>query len=372
MKKVLFLGFFAILILGIAVSCNKDFAKTDDNTVEKVKTEETYSYMADYDTYQVPVKEAKKKIAALQELMASDKVQMRSAANVSVSEAVWDIEALSNAAEGHASWQYDRLKLTTHYLPLPTTTEGGQLKVSNSDVATKYNAVRQLAQQDEAAMNLPQANSETVLINISPVSTPSGELMLEVVTGVGYGLECIGCLDPYMPVCRETTNCWRAAYKLGTCNTPASGPQSGIDATDVLEGFINSIAQEGCPLKMSVSDIFVVNPQSGYFVNVTPYGEYYPTNHPNPNDPIVGDGYRDHLLFRTSAATPRGYNDCLSISDMNFYRDGAISIMRAKFATDPTLLGKYVAYSDFKYTLIPSGPQNVLHTLKFWAGNFVQ
>jgi hypothetical protein len=112
---------------------------------------------------------------------------------------------------------------------------------------------------------------------------------------------------------------------------------------------------------------------NGYFVGQTLSNWIYPNSYLNPNDNIMGDGYRDNLLFRTFQGGAATYNDCLSISDVNFYFDGAVTIIRNKFATDSNLIGKNLISANVETDVLlgGGGTPNLLHRLQFSYGTFI-
>lgn len=372
MKKLFKTCISVVAIGGIAffAACKKEATSTLETVPADLKTAADLTYVAEYENYQVPVAQVKTKIREVQTKLNNSALETRSAEMVPIAEAVWYIEALANASEGHATWQYQQLNVKNHYISLLTVVQNGQKQVSLSEIASKYAEAVQFIQQDEASLSYPQANKETVFTNVSPMTDSNGDTFLEVAVGIGIDPTCPGCAPMNAPVitCEETTNCWRAGFDLGTCNTPVSGPTSGIDATDVIEGFINNVSLRGCPMRRPIEDVFVSSPIGGHFANLvrSPLYQYNSQRNRADNTP---DGYRDFLLFRTSSSTTRGYNDCLSVPDMNFYFYGAVSIIRTQMLVDYP--GKFVAYCDMNYDVLTNGTTNVSHNLSFWVGDFI-
>jgi hypothetical protein len=374
MKKLFKTCISVAAIGGIAffAACKKEATSTLETVPADLKTAANLTYVAEYENYQVPVAQVKTKIRDVQTKLNHYALESRSAEMVPIAEAVWDIEALANAAEGHASWKYKELNITKHYIPLLTIMQNGQKQVTFSEIGSKYAAAVQFIQQDEARLNYSQANKEAIYANVSPMTASDGDVFLEIEIGIGTDPTCPGCAPMHIPSCEETTNCWRAGGKQGTCNNPVSGPRSGIDATDIIQGFINDVAGGVCPIRQRLNDVFVNDPLNGYFTNILPSGWIYPNRYMNPNDNVQGDGYRDNLLFRTFQGGAATYNDCLSISDVNFYFNGAVTIIKNEFAVR-ALTGKHLVSADIETdVLLGGGGTNLLHRLQFYYGTFVR
>lgn len=368
---------YALLFGGVFfVACKKETNVETPTLVQNQQVpQEKYQYVAAYESYQVPTSQVRGKVANLQTAFQNQRTQSKSMTYMPISEAVWSIEALANAEEGHAGFVYKQLKLQKHYVTLPTIQENGELKVALSEVESKYQQAVDWMLADEAALNYPAANKESILANVSPMTDEQGNLVLEITVATGYDPTCIGCATPYTPICAETTNSWKAGFKAGTC----AGQYFGIaDASDVIEGFINSIALEDCPIRYALNDIVFVHRTDGFFANLIDNPRRIsPFSYPNPNDNQRFDGYREYLLFHTSSTTPRGYDDCLSISDVNFYRDGAIEVIRKEMMinlqTNPSRFsGKYLNYCDIIWDLTPNTTQNIMHRLTFTVGDFIR
>jgi hypothetical protein len=354
------------------VSCQKDIAT--NNEAEQVTTAKTADlvYKADYDCYQVPVDKAKAKINQVAEALRANNLQLRSETTLPIAEAIWDIEALSNATQARANFSYKQLSQFKSSIPLVTTTENGQKRVSMQEISAKFASAVAAIQQAETNTGFPAANRETIYADAVPFEDGGGNVVLEL--NIGVGLDPEGC--PNCPLgggggffdCAPT-DCWKAGFKNGTCNTPASGPGQGtLDASDIIESYvglyISNIEQIKAP---------DINVAGGYYINFGTSLPLKPDQYLNPNWQQGQPQIRRKLLYKSNQFAPGGFVDCLTPSDITFFRYGVESIIFTHKSANPTLWagGKYLLDWNVFYTLLVDGTQNLEHHLTYTVANYV-
>lgn len=154
MKYSTKLPVFALFLSILAfVGCQKDIAT--NNEAEQSTSAQTTDlvYKADYESYQVPADKAKAKINQVAEALRANNLQLRSATTLPIAEAIWDIEALSNASQAQANWHYKQLARSQSYISLATTTENGQKRVSTQKMSAKLASEVAAIQQSESTFN---------------------------------------------------------------------------------------------------------------------------------------------------------------------------------------------------------------------------
>ena len=152
MKKQIFIA--TVLLMGL-IGCQKDV--TVNSGVEQLKQSERadLKYVAEYESFQVPADKAKSRINELANALRSGTLQTRSDNAISVAEAVWNIEALTNATSANAGWKYQNMKVVETYMSLSTTDAAGVKQVSMQEVATQYANALTAVQQAENSTNYP-------------------------------------------------------------------------------------------------------------------------------------------------------------------------------------------------------------------------
>jgi hypothetical protein len=385
MKYSTKLPVFALFLSILAfTSCQKDVAI--NNEAEQFTTAKTPDlvYMADYESYQVPADNAKAKINQVAEALRANNLQLRSGTTLPVAEAIWDIEALSNATQAQANWDYKKLTVVKSYIPLTTTTEGGQKRVAMQEVSDKYASAVASIQQAGANTGYPSAKRQTIYADVVPFQDANGNVILELNTGIG--LDPVGCpscplgggLDTE-PMSCSTTDCWRTAFKLGTCNTPTSGPGQGTyDASDIIQ---NLIMNNAAPPDISscLPAMSQVMPPTGngpgYFIGIIMIPNIFkPLQNQNPNFQAGMPEVSRYLLFRSNESSPGGYVTCLPPSHIDFFRDGAVKIIVDSH--NANLGGKwtdrYFVDCNVYYDFLTNGTQNMEHHLTIRVGTYVQ
>jgi hypothetical protein len=380
MKYSTKLPVFALLLSIIAfASCQKDVAT--NNEAEQFTTVKATDlvYKADYESYQVPADKAKAKINQLAEALRANNLQLRSETTLPIAEAIWDIEALSNATQARANFPYKQLSRVKSNIPLTTTTENGQKRVSMQEVSAKFASAVAAIQQAETNTGFPSANRETIYADVVPFEDGGGNVVLELNIGVGLDPEgCPSCpigAEPVPQGC-DATDCWRTAFKLGTCNTPTSGPGQGtFDASDIIQSVINTIGQGSQCLSLMEQVLPQFDPlEPGYFINQSPSPTFKPLQVPNPNFQTGMPEVRRYLLFRSNQSSLGGYVTCLNQSDMAFFRRGVEKIIVDSHNANSGGLwtNKYFIDCDVYYDFLTNGTQNMEHHLKFTVGTYIQ
>lgn len=360
-------------------ACHKDNAVSNYEDIQyENAAKPKLVYLAEYESYQISTDKAKAKIAELTEAMRGNNLVLRSSETVSLDEAVWNIEALANASQARAKWHYKNLKVFTSYIPLTATTENGKKRVSKQEVSDKYGQVVSEIKQAEKNTRYPGSHRKTIYADVSPYQDESGNIVLELRTGVGTDPNgCNGCPvdEEYEPTYScVSTDCWRTGFRLGTCNTPPSGPgPNTFDASDIIQTLVTSNAA-GAPCLSSMNQVVPPNMSDfGYFINILQSPIIRPTQYPNPDFQGTPE-IRRYLLFRSFQSAPGGYVTCLNPSDITFFRIGVEKIIISQYNNNVGGLwtGRYFIDCNVFYDFVTDGTQNLHHALRYNVGTYVE
>ena len=378
---------FSAFVLGLSLfaSCQKDLTNSKVETPQLPPTAERtdLTYVPEYETYELPVEKARVKIAALEESFKNGGLQTRGDNNISVAEAVWNIEALTNKNTAQAGWKAKKMEVATSYIPLETTTVGGAKQVSMSEVSTKLASAISSVNQAVSSVPVPSANKQTIYADVTPMVDNDGGVVLALSVGIGIDPPpCPGCLTPYEDpigglgapgVNCLSSNCWKTSAKLGTCNNPNTGFGAGQkDATDIIEDYIFQAAQtDACPGNIMAA---VINPggilPSNYYTSLVPAPTFYPDNNTqNPNWSPGDPAYKRYRLFKSSQNDVGGYVDCLNPVDLLYFSRGSIDIILNHKIQNPAFWqGRYYVSCDVKWSLLGNFTLNRVHTIDFKVG----
>jgi len=208
--------------------------------------------------------------------------------------AVWYVEALLNYSYGYAT----ALRCTFETDSVGTTVDSNG---SNGYTLTQLNDVYEYL-EDKATENIPD-DHYIFAIDVS-LAVNGGQTTFSGVTGYARPLPVFKSTD------EDDPGYWYWGDALGMCG-PDMGNNIGMDAADIIEGFVNATAEYD------------------YFTNIE--YEYVNFNdYPDPNFPFTDQYLGEYRLF--SYADTTGPNDdfCLSPSHINYYggQNGVIYIVK--------------------------------------------
>ena len=373
MKKIQFLlTFFAAALMFGLIGCQKDV--TVNSGVEQFKQSERadLKYVAEYESFHVPSDKAKNRINELANALRSGNLQTRSDNAISVAEAVWNIEALTNATSANGGWKYQSIQVIQTYMALSTTDVAGEKQVSMQEVAAQYANALTAVQQAENSTNYPSANRKTIYADVVPMVDGAGGVVLQLNMGVGTNpTGCPGCSSSLSANC-SATDCWKAGFKQGTCNNPPTGTYAGVaDASDILENFVNEAGTPGSQC-LTLLDQVAHPPTDGYFIDIMQTSDLYAQNYPNPNWQPGQPSIRRWYMYRSSQFDPEGFVDCLSVSDMDFFTIGGQKVVIKHKMDNPNFWqGKYFVDCNMSYTLLTNGTTNLLHYMRIRVGTWI-
>ncbi len=222
--------------------------------------------------------------------------------DLTLDEAVWNIEALANYNYADASAEFEGYVAETAEIEVPLT-DG---KVSITDAVIAYDQVI-----DSLAQHYSQVSGtdkHLVLADISLKETDGSTATFNVTSGIGKGGS-----NPFAGF--GTDDYWRAATLDGKCD----GSGVGSDAAEQIQNKISM--RKSLPLGHR------------YFVDVDvlecDYIHHILFNDvdcsdcdiTNPDDETPNDNMYDEIIFRSSSSFPN-HHDCLIPDEMNFYLDG--------------------------------------------------
>ena len=370
-----------LALLGLSLflnACKKE--EVTENETTKVEQAKQLTYKPEYESLNVPLSEVKPRIDKLLTTFKNNtQLNTRSSELVPVAEAIWDIEALSNATEANAKWSYKKMRVYTSTMSLSTILENGTKKVDLQEVAAKYGEAVAKVLEAETNTNYPVPNRQAIYIDVVPFEDASGNVVVEMNIGVGLDPEsCPTCPigDDYVSLqgC-TTTDCWKAGFKQGTCNNPPSSVNINLDASDIIESHILAATQDGnCPTQI----VLPPNAPRGYFVNLKLSPRIVPDNFPNPDFWQSGPYYKRYRLYKSRAFDPGGFVDCLSPADITHFRHQAEWIINAtRVSQSPIWLDlwqgdKYFVDCNLSYEFLTNGTQNLEHHLWFRVGNYIE
>jgi hypothetical protein len=378
MKYQTKLPLFALLMSIIAfVSCQKDVVI--NNEAEQFTAAETDKlvYMAAFESYQVPADKAKAKISQVAEALRTSDLQLRSDNTVPIAEAVWDIEALSNASQAQVNWHYKKMSVAKTYIPLTTTSVNGQLNVSMQEVVARYATAVAAIQQAGVNTGYPSSNRQTIYADVVPFQDENGDVVLELNTGVGLDPEgCPTCptlpTDPSaLPGC-ETTDTWKTTFRGGLCNSTA---MQGLDASDAIQSMVRysaaTVGESECNTIMGQ-----VTPPSngngpGIFINIVRSPDFRPEDVPNPNFQTGMPEYTRFLLLKTNPSL--GGLTCLDPLQLYFFKNNVEKLIVDSHNANSNGLwtNRYFVNCDVSTQIIVNGAGNIRHFLNFNVGTFV-
>jgi hypothetical protein len=344
--------------------------KKDDTTPITSQT------IQDYNNYILDGDAAKTKITKLQADFKDINSRSRDAsANIPLAEAVWNIEAVSNATYGHANFKRKILKVFKDTVEITTSLENGVKVVSSLVQAQKYSQVVDSILSKENSFNYPVNKRSLIFTDINAVNTSNGSLKLEIVIGIGLD-PCPGCpsLDDavvYTPTC-TVSDSWWWGFKFGKCPTIGPFIVGKTDATDIIESLINNTIYGGLPC-ICFGDYYNVsnNTDDYYILNITPSPYFSPNANININyNSNTQPPYYQYLLFLSDNG-----GTCLSPTNIDFFRSGVDYIIHNDKIKNPLedrwKNGKLFLNCDLDYNFIPGG-NGYLHSLVFNTANFIK
>jgi hypothetical protein len=301
MKKNLF---FLLLLALVAMSCQKDIEQgsiglTKTNEVTSADSKETSLFdqtkPVENDDVYVKIDAFKAKLAKIEAGTMPE-----TDAGTTVSDAIWNIEALLNSRYGQAGRSFGDINNATSTIRVTLNDDG---TIDNAALLAAAEAARQKLSDQFHAI----ANSNKHVINVDirkkePQTESGGSVIFDVSSMIG--------IDEPEPPFDEGDN-WLYSDHRGKCN---NGGQVGKDAADKLALSINS--------RTLNADIF--------FTDVQSRTEYEGGSlNPDPND-IRGDNLRDNVFFiqeydGITVSNPKNanYSDCIKYKDMIYYLNSA-------------------------------------------------
>jgi hypothetical protein len=293
MKKNIFL--FLLLAI-ISMSCQKDInpsVSTSDLTPTNAKVESIFDQakpQANDDVY-AKIEAFKTKLAKIEQGSMPETDN-----GTTVSDAIWNIEALLNSRYARASQPFEDLKWANNTIRVALNDDG---TINNSALLTAVEQTRQ--QLNNQFQAISETDKHVVAIDIRK-KVPQVELETSIlleVEGV-YGLKPKRPVTPFGP-----NDFWHWGAELGTCLGPPT--QQPKDAAVKLGEKLNYRT-------VWETDVYYTHIQTEFL---------WTTNLINPNDVTPDDNIRDFLVFKQLPSLPN-YNllACLSPSDMNFYLAG--------------------------------------------------
>ena len=158
-------------------------------------------------------------------------------------------------------------------------------------------------------------------------------------------------------------------YKNSTIRKPLSlwPGQGTLDASDIIQNYVGACITNIDQLREPSVDF------GGYYINLVLSPTLNPDQYINLNWQQGDPEIRRRLLYQSSEFAPGGFVDCLTPSDITFFRYGVENIIFAHRSTDPGLWagGKYLVDWDVFYDKVLNGTINLRHRLRYTVANYV-
>jgi len=204
--------------------------------------------------------------------------------DLSVEEAVWNIEALANYTYGDASTEFVEYIVDSCELVIPIS--DGTIEILDIQVAYDQ-MINTLSGQ---IAQIPETDKHMVVNDVSLKETDDNTVTFAVTTG--YGIEGAAGSGPGA----DPTDYWYWGWDLGKCD--GSGLGVGTDAADKIERWAN---------------MNIAVPVNSYYEDVS-YQEVYPID-----VPTTGAPYGDYMLFYEYQPGNIADHPCLAPNEMNYY-----------------------------------------------------
>jgi hypothetical protein len=259
------------------------------------------------------------------------------------------VEATENYLHTNGLIEYPKLETSKTTFPLNySSIQNGMPIFSEATAIQLFNDIDAYVQQE---FNIATAiNKDIAIVNLYPT--------LDQSDNIGIGVEVviessIGTGDDEDEQLDEGCNLF-ASWK-----TYPDGTGIGICGGGTSE-FVKDAAER---LQIVVNDRVGLNSCNpsicpGYYMNIVTLLTT-PVSHPNPNDNIIGDGYREFLLFDSAENEPL-YTDCLNPVEMNFYLNGAYQAI-GNFMLQYTPFGLDYAFVNFVTVNQTNGINGFVH-----------
>ena len=288
--------FFFFLLAVIAMSCQKDIEQGSiTSAVTPTDTKQTSLFdqtkPVENDDVYIKIDAFKAKLAKIEAGMLPENDN-----GTSVSDAIWNIEALLNSQYGQAEKPFAKLARATNTIRVALNDDG---TINNAALLTAVNEARQFLSSQYHALTDAEKHVIAIDMRRKEPQTEGGNVLIEF-EGM-YGLQHSSSLYRFGP-----GDYWHWGLGLGTCDgLPTQQP---LDAATQIGEKLN---YRNTPLNQSV---FYTDQEIKGIIGST---------FRNLNDVTIGDNIRDCLMFSQVRSLPN-YNlyECLDPDDMNFYLNG--------------------------------------------------
>jgi hypothetical protein len=304
MKK-LYLTFTMISAIGLQVffGCSKEAGENPGN-------QETVFQPSEKDL------QIESKILAFKQKVefARQNPNLKSGDDLTIEDAVWNVEALANYTYADASTGFDDYISETSEIEVPLTNG----LVSITDAGTAYNQI--IDTLTEQYNQIPGQDKHLVMADVMLKETDGQSATFDVTAGFAKGTGSSG-FSPF-----NINDHWKYGLGLynmgGYCDGPYEGTQKDKDAAEKIQYKINwRIAIPlGHQYFIDIKEVYVDGLEGLIFLD--PYSPNQTSceccDLVNPNDLTVNDNMYDHYMFRSYSGYPN-HHECLSPSEMNFY-----------------------------------------------------
>jgi hypothetical protein len=280
-------------------------------------------------------------------------------ADLTIEEAVWNIEALVNYTYADASAEYETLINDQ----INITVNLSDSKVAFYDAVNTYDNI-----VDSIAVKFNQIQSEEkylIVVDVSVIETDGETVTFGIDPGIGTDGPP-GWFNDFGP-----TDYWFYGQLDGKCDQYI-GQGIGSDAAEQIQFKVNMRRSlpEGHSYFIDIKNVYC-NPWSEE-ITFEQTLQCECCDLLNPNDPNPGDNINDYLLFLNYGYPGiNNFHDCIPPNEMNFYLGGLEEIVYniAYDCFSQQLSGKIFVRCDMDWDLIPAGEEYwILHNVNIQYG----
>jgi len=383
------LGTFALTAI---IGCKKDANLPAENQGKTAEPSSALTYAREYDGFRVDKSKAVDAIHNYRAQLKQAGMNRTVSTPLPLSEAVWYLESSANEQYGHANSQHSKLVVYEHNISMSTTSTASGKIVAAAEINSKESSIGSYVTSDWTSLSVVSAAKKVYFVDVIPMTESAGSIVLTVKIYIGVNPNADGLTEmeseAWSVPCDESKNRSVVGGVDCDCGNPSTwtgNPGTGYmqAVNDVLQERINSLDEVGgCRLLNSFA---YCDNEDGYFINkeeqdVT-YLEYPLLTSYNVGQGCVSPFLDQSVGYKLYYATDPSTHDwfygftCLTPAQVDFFRDGAISII------DDNIINKTssnVYGLDFMLCNLPlsqsdvSGVQKFEHKLKIQAGDFIK
>jgi len=299
---------------------------------------------------------------------ARENPNLKSGDDLSIEEAVYNIEALANYSYADANTDYEDFITETAEVEVPLTNGN----ISLVDAGNAYDDV--VDNLSEQYNQIPGNEKQLLLSDISVKSVEDNTATLNVTGGYAAASS-----PPTTSVFGTDDYWWFGQADLnmgGYCDGPYQGTQTNSDAAEQIEHkiMVRRSLPSGHRYFIDIKEVQVMGNYDELIYEPNGLNPVYCyPDLTNPDDQTSNDNYYDKLIY-FNTETYQNFHGCLEPSEMNFYLNGMEDIIYdIVFDCFPNQLsGKIFSECDMGWGLSNAGQVvKYYHTNLMYYGNSV-